>query len=266
MFFRKVHEVGNRLRWRTTQTISLASMALVASEIESFVGVTGLIANARTGSITITVNSTATISRVEAYFEWLKTHPPIQRHQTPAAMRAFNQAKAQIAQARETPTAVQALLKASDRLMSGMPIIQAVGRIPRFFANKVSSLGKDETVLDLSPLARYVFVRPFLPIVVNTINAILGSLPIIAQGLKSLLQGKLNVSVLDAAALSVSLLRRDFKTAGLLLKDEVLPLAAYGQFLKGEFDGIHIITKGGSQGESDAINRCITYLKEKLYI
>lgn len=59
---------------------------------------------------------------------------------------------------------------------------------------------------------------------------------------------------------------RKFKTAGLLLKDEVLPLAAYGQFLKGEFDGIHIITKGGSQGESDAINRCITYLKEKLYI
>lgn len=57
-----------------------------------------------------------------------------------------------------------------------------------------------------------------------------------------------------------------FKTAGLCLIDEVLPLAAYGQFLKGEFDGVHIITKGGSQGAEDAINRCITYLKEKLYI
>lgn len=57
-----------------------------------------------------------------------------------------------------------------------------------------------------------------------------------------------------------------FGTAGLSLMDEVLPLAAYGQFLKGEFDGIHIITKGGSQGGSDAINRCVTYLKEKLYI
>lgn len=57
-----------------------------------------------------------------------------------------------------------------------------------------------------------------------------------------------------------------FQTAGLDLKDEVLPLAAYGQFLKGEFEGIHIITKGGSQGGRDAINRCITYLKEKLYI
>lgn len=57
-----------------------------------------------------------------------------------------------------------------------------------------------------------------------------------------------------------------FQTAGLSLMDEVLPLAAYGQFLKGEFNGVHIITKGGSQGGRDAINRCITYLKEKLYI
>jgi len=55
-------------------------------------------------------------------------------------------------------------------------------------------------------------------------------------------------------------------TAGLNLLDEVLPLAAYGQFLKGDFEGVHIITKGGSQGKQDAINQCITYLKEKLYI
>lgn len=59
---------------------------------------------------------------------------------------------------------------------------------------------------------------------------------------------------------------RKFQTAGLCLIDEVLPLAAYGQFLKGEFDGVHIITKGGSQGGRDAINQCITYLKEKLYM
>ena len=59
---------------------------------------------------------------------------------------------------------------------------------------------------------------------------------------------------------------KKFDTAGLSLLDEVLPLAAYGQFLKGEFEGVHIITKGGSQGNKDAINKCITYLKEKLYI
>lgn len=59
---------------------------------------------------------------------------------------------------------------------------------------------------------------------------------------------------------------KQFQTAGLCLLDEVLPLAAYGQFLKGDFEGIHIVTKGGMVGENDAANRCITYLKEKLYM
>ena len=57
-----------------------------------------------------------------------------------------------------------------------------------------------------------------------------------------------------------------FDAAGLRLLDEVLPLAAYGTFLYGPFDGTHIITKGGSQGDNTAINQCITYLKEKLFI
>lgn len=65
--------------------------------------------------------------------------------------------------------------------------------------------------------------------------------------------------------ITVAVCRR-FQTAGLCLLDEVLPLAAYGQFLKGDFEGVHIITKGGMVGEQDAANRCITYLKEKLYM
>lgn len=65
--------------------------------------------------------------------------------------------------------------------------------------------------------------------------------------------------------ITVSVCQR-FGTAGLNLIDEVLPLAAYGKFLKGEFEGVHIITKGGSQGNRNAINQCITYLKQKLYI
>lgn len=57
-----------------------------------------------------------------------------------------------------------------------------------------------------------------------------------------------------------------FGASGLELKDEVLPLAAYGLFSDGEFSGLHVVTKGGSQGNSDAINRCVNYLKEKLFI
>ena len=55
-----------------------------------------------------------------------------------------------------------------------------------------------------------------------------------------------------------------FGAAGLDLKDEVLPLAAYGNFLGGEFDGMQIITKGGSQGGPGAIVTCVNYLKERL--
>ena len=57
-----------------------------------------------------------------------------------------------------------------------------------------------------------------------------------------------------------------FYASGLELRDEVLPLAAYGVFSGGEFDGLHVVTKGGSQGNSDAINLCVNYLKSKLYI
>ena len=46
----------------------------------------------------------------------------------------------------------------------------------------------------------------------------------------------------------------------------MLPLAVYGKLLKGDFEGTHIITKGGSQGNRDAISRCVGYLKEKLYL
>ena len=53
-----------------------------------------------------------------------------------------------------------------------------------------------------------------------------------------------------------------FGTAGIYLKDEVLPLAAYGQFLSGEFRDVHIVTKGGSQGNETAIVRCLSFLKE----
>ena len=62
-----------------------------------------------------------------------------------------------------------------------------------------------------------MFLRPMLPIRVNQFTAVAESLPRILEGIKALGTGKLNVPVLDAAALLVSLLRRDFTTAGLLV-------------------------------------------------
>ena len=59
---------------------------------------------------------------------------------------------------------------------------------------------------------------------------------------------------------------KKFNTTGLRLLDEVLPLAAYAEMMSGDFPDIKIITKGGMVGDDDAANRCITYLKEKLYM
>ncbi len=54
------------------------------------------------------------------------------------------------------------------------------------------------------------------------------------------------------------------KTSGFQLLDEVLPLAAYGELMGGERDGLKVVTKGGMVGEPDAMLECVRYLKEKL--
>ena len=63
---------------------------------------------------------------------------------------------------------------------------------------------------------RFLFVRPFLPFKLRVASSVMGALPFLRKGLASLLQGKLNVDVLDAAAIGVSLLRRDFRTVTVL--------------------------------------------------
>jgi uncharacterized protein YgbK (DUF1537 family) len=59
---------------------------------------------------------------------------------------------------------------------------------------------------------------------------------------------------------------KKFMSAGIRLLDEVVPLAAYGEFIGGEFDGLKIITKGGMAGDRNALKECMRYMKERLYI
>lgn len=59
---------------------------------------------------------------------------------------------------------------------------------------------------------------------------------------------------------------KKFNTAGIKLLDEVVPLAAYGEFIEGEFGGLKVITKGGMAGDKFALITCMRYLKERLYI
>ena len=68
----------------------------------------------------------------------------------------------------------------------------------------------------LFPLVRFLFIRPFLPTLWRMASSVLSALPFLAKGLQSLLRGRLNVDVLDAAAITASLVMRDFRTVSVL--------------------------------------------------
>ncbi|EGY25967.1 heavy metal translocating P-type ATPase family protein [Desulfovibrio sp. A2] len=76
-------------------------------------------------------------------------------------------------------------------------------------------------------LVRYLILRPFLPRIVRMVSAFFRALPFLLKGGRSLASGRLNVDVLDAAALGISLVRGDFRSVGL-----ITALFAVGEFLE----------------------------------
>ena len=63
-------------------------------------------------------------------------------------------------------------------------------------------------------VARRVASKLFFPLPLRTAITLVKSVKYVKEGLKALLHGKLTVAVLDATAVSVSMLRGDFNTAG----------------------------------------------------
>ncbi len=68
----------------------------------------------------------------------------------------------------------------------------------------------------LFPFIRYFLIRPLLPMPVRVASAAAGAIPFIRRGAASLAHARLDVEALDGTAVAISLLRRDFGTAGLL--------------------------------------------------
>lgn len=234
MQFDLVHEVGNRTRWRTKVPMTAASAAIIADDLEHIEGVTGLRVNPRTGSVVVTVADCQARERVRTHLLSYRSAPPVTRHATIEGRASIKEAEvAAEADRVRADVFVSRVGQRIDRMMGDMPIAELWRKIKRaVFARAIGgrhdSQGmpavptadvtkRSDDGLDFGPLARFVFLRPLLPVSVNQFNAVAGSLPRITDGFKSLLKGKLNVSVLDAAALAISLLRRDFKTASLLV-------------------------------------------------
>lgn len=243
MVFKLVHEVGNRTRWRTDGTMSLVSAKLLADELEQTPGVTGLRVNPRTGSVVVTVADWDARERVARYFASLEKAPLITRVDTQAARRALAQAAAAKTESAAScdsaaASALSGTIATVNRALSDMPVLHVWQRLSKYFLGGVSGRGRsagagragsgalaltaekperEEGALDFAPLTRFLFLRPLLPVGLNAANALLASVPFVLSGVKSLLRGRFDVAVLDGAALLVSFLRRDFRTAGLLI-------------------------------------------------
>lgn len=57
---------------------------------------------------------------------------------------------------------------------------------------------------------------------------------------------------------------KKMRALGISLRDEVLPLAAYGIIVGGAADGLQVVTKGGMVGDADALELCIQYLINRI--
>ena len=88
---------------------------------------------------------------------------------------------------------------------------QTMNLVPEHTARELNREFEDKLAMTVM---RRCVSRLFLPAPVTTAIAIYHSVKYIREGLKALWHGKLSVSVLDATAVTVSILRRDFSTAG----------------------------------------------------
>ena len=108
----------------------------------------------------------------------------------------------------------EAVLEAACRLLNCAD--QLLGGEPERYVPAVPQPQGEDGPPSLFPFFRYLFLRPILPFAVNVVNAFRASAPYLKRCFDSLRHGRLDVDALDGTAIAISLLRRDFRTVGLL--------------------------------------------------
>ena len=217
MKFTLAHSIGNRVRYRTKSTMSRETARIIAEKLTQISGLNGVTVNPVTGSVLAYWKTREAHQALLTYLQGLETHPIAARRLR--AKKKVGLKKETQALAQETEKSLtQAARHIGDlfgRAFSGMPVVEVVRR-PFLSTEEIARL-QESSDLDFSPLARWVVLRSVLPLLVNTANVFLGAVPYFFKGVKNLLHGKLNVEVLDASAIGMSLLLRDFRTAGLVI-------------------------------------------------
>lgn len=221
MKFYLTHSVGRRMRWRTDNVMSAATGREIAAAVGAIDGITSVKVNALTGSVLVTYAHEDAKTALIRYLAGLETKPVILKRKkaVKAATKKVTLREELLEETDVVENRTTAIVKGVSDLMkravAGMPVVDTVKRP---FMSETALAAKDEAAdLDFSPLARWLVLRPVLPMLINTANVFLGAIPYFFRGVKNLFKGKLNVEVLDASAIGVSLLLRDFKTAGLVI-------------------------------------------------
>ena len=88
---------------------------------------------------------------------------------------------------------------------------QALDLVPEHTPRALNREFEDKLV---GSVMNRAFTKLFLPLPVRSVLAVWKAIPYVSAGLKALFHGKLSVSVLDATAVTVSMVRGDFATAG----------------------------------------------------
>lgn len=221
MKFYLAHSVGRRMRWRTDNVMSAATGREIAAAVGAIDGITSVKVNALTGSVLVTYAHEDAKTALIRYLAGLETKPVILKRKkaVKAAPKKVTLREELLEETDVVENRTTAIVKGVSDLMkravAGMPVVDTVKRP---FMSETALAAKAEAAdLDFSPLARWLVLRPVLPMLINTANVFLGAIPYFFRGVKNLFKGKLNVEVLDASAIGVSLLLRDFKTAGLVI-------------------------------------------------
>lgn len=187
MRFFLVHELScpngaGRLRARACRPMTQAQAEILADTLDAIDGVEGVRVNPRVPSVLV-------------LYRHAQARQDVLRSLAAQDAGALNDGSV-------LSTLTQELESSLERHASG-------SRLPAHEEDETGAQG-------FGPLMRFLFVRPFLPFKLRVASSVMGALPFLRKGLASLLQGKLNVDVLDAAAIGVSLLRRDFRTVTVL--------------------------------------------------
>ena len=217
MKFDLAHSIGNRVRYRTKDTMSRETARVITEELSRIPDLKGIRVNPSTGSVLAFWESQEAHQALLAYLQSLRSHPiAVRRLRAKKVPSVKTQTKVVARKTEKSLTRVaRSIGDLFARAFSGMPVVEAVSR--PFMTQEEIARKEESSDLDFSPVARWVLLRSALPLLVNTANVFLGAFPYFFKGVKNLLHGKLNVEVLDASAIGMSLLLRDFRTASLVI-------------------------------------------------